>query len=774
MAQTIEGLIRGETRQQTEERQRARERAPSVSLAQIRKQHPEYDDMTDEDLARGLHRKFYNDMPFADFAQRIQLGRPSRPNQRVSTDQPRNLYDEVSGFASQVRASLPGSDELQGAIRGFGGAVEGFVNPSSGGVSVLDTTKDGVSLQERLQGAQGGYQREYGKEVERERDQRDDFAARRPLTSIAAQLPANAMINDVATRAAGTGGNLAVRAVKGAVAGGVVGGAYGAASEGNLEERGQNALMGAGTGAAFGGAFPVAGRMISQRANVLATPAAVAVNSALGGAGGYYAADLMGMDDETKAQWAGYGALGLGGVTAAAPAVRAARPAFNALMADRSGSVPRAAGAPPSGGSTVRGEVDESLQRMAARARLTPDKLDEIAAQAEATGRNPMTAHVMGEPGLTRLQANARSPGQSGERVAETVRASRQQQAARLATDMDEVLPKASVRQAEGQLADEFENASKSLYQPVLAGEVNMPAMPAVQQVMRRFPPEVVKRAEGVMARLARMEGTDPARLTQAQKLHFMKRALDDTIGSMRREGLGNDEFRAMVGLKRDLLKAMDEAIPGYGSARQTWGGIAEAKEALEEGRNFLSMRTDELTDYASGLTDAQRRYFEIGIRDRMEQLVSDVGSAPTRTNLAGRLEAGRVQERLRAVLGDRAEGFLQRVGAESQTFRDQSRVLPSVNSPTSNVLADLIDQTASMPTPRNALTGGLDMIYRKLTNPLFEAKRNKETERLLQELTPAQIRALRKAIQDNVLRRKKLTNDAVSNAAAGAAFSDN
>jgi len=42
-----------------------------ATLAEIRAQHPEYDDLTDEQLADGLHKKFYSDMPFTDFAARV-------------------------------------------------------------------------------------------------------------------------------------------------------------------------------------------------------------------------------------------------------------------------------------------------------------------------------------------------------------------------------------------------------------------------------------------------------------------------------------------------------------------------------------------------------------------------------------------------------------------------------------------------------------------------------------------------------------------------------
>jgi hypothetical protein len=42
-------------------------------LAEFRKQYPQYDDMSDEALAEGLHAKFYNDLSFDDFSDKIGL-----------------------------------------------------------------------------------------------------------------------------------------------------------------------------------------------------------------------------------------------------------------------------------------------------------------------------------------------------------------------------------------------------------------------------------------------------------------------------------------------------------------------------------------------------------------------------------------------------------------------------------------------------------------------------------------------------------------------------
>lgn len=50
-----------------------------ATLAEIRAQYPQYSDMTDTALADALYKKFYSDLPRADFDQKIGLKAPAQP-----------------------------------------------------------------------------------------------------------------------------------------------------------------------------------------------------------------------------------------------------------------------------------------------------------------------------------------------------------------------------------------------------------------------------------------------------------------------------------------------------------------------------------------------------------------------------------------------------------------------------------------------------------------------------------------------------------------------
>jgi len=52
-----------------------------ASIREIRQQYPQYEDMSDEQLARALHAKHYSDMDFGEFSQRVGLEQPSMGQQ---------------------------------------------------------------------------------------------------------------------------------------------------------------------------------------------------------------------------------------------------------------------------------------------------------------------------------------------------------------------------------------------------------------------------------------------------------------------------------------------------------------------------------------------------------------------------------------------------------------------------------------------------------------------------------------------------------------------
>lgn len=58
-----------------------------MDIQEIRAKYPQYSDLSDGDLARGLHRKHYQDIPYADFLKRINFATPVDPTEGMSGTQ---------------------------------------------------------------------------------------------------------------------------------------------------------------------------------------------------------------------------------------------------------------------------------------------------------------------------------------------------------------------------------------------------------------------------------------------------------------------------------------------------------------------------------------------------------------------------------------------------------------------------------------------------------------------------------------------------------------
>lgn len=75
-----------------------------ATLAEIRKQYPQYRDLSDEQLADGLYKRFYADMPREEFNKKVGL-RPSEPF--------------ANRMARQISSAVPGADRIK-AVAGAG------------------------------------------------------------------------------------------------------------------------------------------------------------------------------------------------------------------------------------------------------------------------------------------------------------------------------------------------------------------------------------------------------------------------------------------------------------------------------------------------------------------------------------------------------------------------------------------------------------------------------------------------------------------------------
>lgn len=89
-----------------------------MNISEIREKFPQYSDIPDGELVRGLHRRFYSDVPYADFLRQIDFSDPRQSPasemtnaQRFNAGVGKAFYDIGSG-ASQLVGSGESPQEL--------------------------------------------------------------------------------------------------------------------------------------------------------------------------------------------------------------------------------------------------------------------------------------------------------------------------------------------------------------------------------------------------------------------------------------------------------------------------------------------------------------------------------------------------------------------------------------------------------------------------------------------------------------------------------------
>jgi hypothetical protein len=130
-------------------------------------------------------------------------------------------------------------------------------------------------------------------------------------------------------------------------------------------------------------------------------------------------------------------------------------------------------------------------------------------------------------------------------------------------------------------------------------------ALQNIAQFSQRVPDSILAHAK----QLAKIGGEEMTDATSVQGMHWIKMAIDDSIGAANRSGNATLE-RAYVGLKNDLLQGMDNLSPAYADARKTYAAMSKPINQMDVAQTLADRSIDPLTgtlrpsNYARNLTD--------------------------------------------------------------------------------------------------------------------------------------------------------------------------
>lgn len=245
-------------RQLSAARKRSSGASRMTSMKDIREQYPQYDDLSDQQLLEGIHRKFYSDMDFNEFASRV--GGANIGQQMAVPDK---------SLGTRLWENIVGDDDP--TTQNTGEKIGSFLNKAGESLTFgLIGDEASAAAESLLPGV------DYETRRDHYRDQERQFTKEHPVAAVAAELAPLAIPGVGAAGVAAKGAGLGTRMARGATVAGTQGATYGfMEGEGGTDQRLRDAASSGLLSAGLGGAMAPLTRGIGRRIDKNATRKAI-------------------------------------------------------------------------------------------------------------------------------------------------------------------------------------------------------------------------------------------------------------------------------------------------------------------------------------------------------------------------------------------------------------------------------------------------------------------------------------------------------------------
>lgn len=673
-----------------------------TSLAKVREQYPQYKDVDDTTLADALHRKFYSDVPRAEFDAKLGIAPAQEPT--------RNALDDI---ASPLNAA-PGGETIRANAAGDTRAKM----PLKDIASAYDVAQQRGDRPEQQAMARAYVQRERA-------DSPIMMGVSDRVRSVARGVPFIGEYLDEAN----------------AKTGALFGGNYQKALD---YENARDST--------FDAANPkqaLAGKVAGGIAGTIAAAPAVA-----GNAGGL----LFGLGAKSIP-----GAIARGSVAGAAQGAAAGygregtaeATAKDALFGAGFGAaIPAALGAVKSVGNRIIDNVapGDALSNVPSKARdfflkqFGPGTTDAMKAKMAEIGPNAVLADV--SPEMQMIARGAASRPGSREAIVEALAARDAGKNARLGAALDENLGKAvapSAVQAElqagkkavGPLYDEALGNARAVDTKAVAQGID------TQIVDARGPVRAALENARNMLNVYGTKELDPS----PRAIFETRKALDGMIGEADRGGNGA-VVRALSAVRAQIDEALGTAAPGIKNADANYASLARQGDALEEGAKVFTNGPQatrpvdlqaRLQPEPAGMGPSAEPFrMKQGARADLDRVVGTAANdvAKVRQLMAGEGDWNR--DKLRLLFGkDRADAALKALDAETAMENTYKTVVGGSQTAQTQGFKEFLDEAGKgINVPADAtITGGALRGAKKIVERLTGSNNEAKAQQFAQEL---------------------------------------
>lgn len=372
------------------------------------------------------------------------------------------------------------------------------------------------------------------------------------------------------------------------------------------------------------------------------------------------------------------------------------------------------------------GSADEQADQILTKALQRDGKtLDEVlaAAQQAAAKGQPMTLADLSGENMTALGSTIQSmPGQGKQALLEGLRGRQQDQGERL---LDVIAGKTkmgiqNVFDLRNTMMAQQAATAAPLYEA--AYQQSVPVTPELRTLLDN---PIFRKAYSIGQTMAATEGKTIAPMTKldllatarllgtgqtvervadeipVQGIDYMKRGLNKLIdrGFQGKNSIDRTGARSLWLRLNAVLQHVDAAVPAYAQARATWGGDAEAMNALEMGRKFLTTKADELPGLLAELTPSQQDLFKVGALENIRDAIYN--SKHDAPNIAKAVFGGKSNAlRIERLFGTDAEAIKDAIWSEARMSHVFQSIHGSRTTPLAMASQDLQEQIApNLPT---------------------------------------------------------------------------
>lgn len=353
----------------------------------------------------------------------------------------------------------------------------------------------------------------------------------------------------------------------------------------------------------------------------------------------------------------------------------------------------------PSDKTKAVNEVARALQRDGYSVEQIEQALNSLGPEA--------TIADLGDATQRLLRTQKSAPGAAGNIIKTSLNNRQVGEQGRLLESVQKALgTKAGIYEADDVLLQRLDDEAAPFYQKAFAESANNPVgtVPVLEEIdkqLAKMPKnspirsaiERVRNMIGEEQEVAGQKVFQP--YANLEVLHNAKMGIDDMLSNFGGDNsLGKVSKRAVMQIKDQLLKAMDEASPDYKQARQAFSGIMSGKDALEAGRTFIREDAEAIGRRLAEMPVEDQELYRIG---GLRAIKDIIGSKPKDVSVVQLLRKSNLLDKVRELVPSE-EAFNNYVRELENARRfAETRATALGGSQTAEKLLDATDQSLNL-----------------------------------------------------------------------------